>query len=179
MIEYDYLNALKTFLEEQLLLEPLAEGAIGTIAVGRFQDDPQTAPAVVSLMVGDPQDEAYEDMLFIDKQRGFSETALQGGWIEVGGGRHYWYQFSAYISYYMTLSGDNQDSAHMKNAEVIEWLTRQIQGAQPWVVGYTGDDTTQLIEVSLTGVRRQEGGGPPNSYIWRSRIRWRVLVHKG
>src|SRR5512137_2456197 len=104
----NYLVALARFLQDRYESDPPSLATIGTIKVGSFQDDPQRAPAVITLHTNNPlvEDSVHIETITDQKaQGGGSGHRLWGGYTEMGEegrGQAYWYHWWLRVEYYMT-----------------------------------------------------------------------------
>jgi hypothetical protein len=177
-----YLEALKAFLDLELIQEAPVTGTFGVIQVGMFKDDPEKHPATLTLHVGDPDDPGYKARERIDDQvstvRAVIRHQVIGGVRELGGGDMYWYRFTARVRNYMTRSGMSQMVAARANDHLIDWLTARIEQAQPHYLGVVVSGNERLGEIIVDNSVTSELGGPPTSWIWHTSIHFSGLVHR-
>lgn len=176
-LEKVYLDALCDYLNEQLEDDPPLLGTIGLIQVGRFQDNWELSPAVVTLHINDPQDPGFVSARIDQQRSGANERSqLFGGYGEIGGGQSWKLRFSASVEYYFTRSGEEQVDATDKALDVLDWLEQKISQAQPWTLGI-GQESRRTPELVVIVDRWSAEDGGPGSYIWHSRIRFEMLTH--
>ncbi len=180
-ISLTYMNELRDYLEAQYASDPPILAQIGTIKVGTFQDDPTPSPAVITIHPHNPLDGDYRDphMEIIEKNRGvgITQSQLQGAYMEIGGGYHMYLYWWLSARYFLTRTGEDQATAQEYWDDLMLWLTRKINNAQPSTLGLSTVDGQTLIETILLSLTPRESGGRPNQYIWTTFFKIRGLAH--
>jgi hypothetical protein len=184
---YEYMTALRDYLETAYINQPPVMGEVGVFQVGLFQNSPENTPAVISIHPGDFLDDTKPTEEYIDTQRSISSehganirNQLFGGYTEMGGGEHYWLHWSVKLEYFMTQLGYDQEMAQLSNDAICGWLKAKIMAAQPYAINcaVSADHHEVLVRTVIEKVIEREGGGPDTSYIWRNRIYIKGLLHR-
>lgn len=176
-----YMEALRDFLQDRYENNPPPTATIGTIKVGLYQDDPENAPAVITIHTNNPIVEESTHIEMITDQasaQGFSRHRLWGGYTEMGDGlgAAYWYHWWVRAEYFMTRTGFDQATARTANNDLVRWLRAALNAAKPQVLSITPDDDAVLLETHLVNVNMREHGGRETSYIWSSLFEIKGLV---
>jgi len=186
-IQYEYMTALRDYLENAYINQPPVMGEVGVFKVGLFQASPENTPAVITIHPGDFLDDTKPTEEYIDTQRSTPSefgpsirNQLFGGYTEMGGGSHYWLHWSIQMQYFMTQLGYDQEMAQLSNDAIVTWLKKKIGAAQPFAINcaVSADHQEVLIRTVIEKTIEREGGGPDTSYIWRNRIYIKGLLHR-
>jgi hypothetical protein len=175
-----YIKALSDFLNDQNEIDPPIEGGIALIRPGLLQESPvKGGEAVITLHLGDPDDDTYRSEQITEQARRGEEQsghALQGGYMEIGGGGLWWHRYSAVVRYFMIRRGETRAEAQTKADSVMQWTRRLIAQATPRILSLVEIDGESPVQVGVTDYKPIEGGGEKN-WIWQSTIHMRMLAY--
>ena len=176
-----FLEALAAYLTECWATAPAASGTIQEFHVGQWKADREAVP-IVTLHLGDPLDENYLSQEQIREQANVTKqpimrNSLRGGYMETGGGAHWWHRYSAHLQMFFTRTGFSQAQARMVHACVKDWLGARITEAQPNVLHVAAVGHQVMIDTMLVSVTSREDGGPATQWIWRTTLHFDAVVH--
>jgi len=172
------LTALRDFLTDEVTAHPPGDGEIYLLKVGKLQDNPEQRGASITFHVGDPQDAAWKHEAITEQARsgGGSTHRILGGYMELDESQFWWYRYSAVMTYFFTRSGDNRDVARRKALGAMKWLRNGINRAKSELLAIGTVENDTPVEINVAYADTREGGGPPNSFIWRGTVGFRVLT---
>jgi len=176
-----FLEALAAWLTSSWATAPAASGTISEFHVGAWKADREATP-IVTLHLGDPQDENYLGWEQIREQANVTKqpimrNSLRGGYMETGGGAHWWHRYSVHLQMFFTRTGFSQAQARQVHACVKNWLVDRIAEAQPNVLHVVAVGQQVMIDTALATVSSREDGGPATQWIWRTVLHFDAVVH--
>jgi hypothetical protein len=179
-----YLDALLQYLEDQYESAPPTYGSIGTFKIGSFQEDPETAPAIVTLHTSNPDSEtdAHWEMVVeqgrLDTGTGGGRHRLWGAYHEMGGGSFIWFYWWIRMQYFMTRQGMTQEDARQRADDVMRWLSKKASSATPTELSLATQDGESLLQTEVMRATLREAGGKPRQYIWQGVLKVQGLVYR-
>jgi hypothetical protein len=177
-------DRLEIYLSERIVSDPPQGCRVQTMRGGNVQDDPATKPGgFITIHIGDPDDPSLgHDVAGFGRSRfdvDGSQAAMFGRSRELGGGADWIYRYTVKIDYYFTKTGETRPQARAKATALNRWIARQLENLAPDPLGVykVGDEV--FTEMHVTNIYQNEGGGPPSSFIWTSKVRVEALVYVG
>lgn len=169
-------NAMLLDLQDAFANLP-EEETPGLIKVGRLQEDPETLRLALTIELGDSDDPEWRDTAYFVKENSLDPISFRAFSSEVGGGELWWKRGTLRMYYFATQSKEEQDVA--RNIATVTFgrakraisLSTRINAAS-----LTDDFGEQAIKPLVVKEQLSEGGGPPDSYIWRGKVYWQVLT---
>lgn len=143
------------------------------IKVGRFQDNPVKKNVSVSLSGGDFEDPSYMDARADHEQLDqFKIKNLPIG--EIGGGLYWWRRFTCDFKTFFVKQGYEEDIALKFSYEFYGRLLGAIEDCR---ISKLEDSYGEkaCCPPYIEGASIFESGGA-NKYIWRGKVKWRVLT---
>jgi hypothetical protein len=143
------------------------------VKVGRFQDNPVNKNVSVAIVGGDFEDPAYMDARA--DHEGLDQFTIKNLPIgEIGGGIHWWRRFSCDFKTFFVKQRYEEDIA-MKYA--YEFYGRLLKAIETCTFGRLVDSYGEkaVCPPYIEGASIFESGGA-NQFIWRGKVKWRVLT---
>jgi len=166
------IDALHAYLNAEYDVDPPPDIGEVTFHKGRWLDSPEEVSPLVTIHennqqdTGGPGSEDWPHERITSGEDYFPEMA--------GGGCTYqmYYRYTIQLQYFMTLTGEEQQEALVKNREFVTWLINKISKADLAALRQFGlgpdDYGNQPLRIRLMKWNSREGGGPPSSYIERT-----------
>jgi len=145
------------------------------VKVGRFQDNPVKKNVSISISGGDFEDPSYMDGR-VDHQ-GFDEFKIKNLPVaEIGSGFYWWRRFTMDYKTFFVKQRFEEDIA-MKYA--YEFYGRLLRAMETCKLGKLVDSYGEQAYCPpyIEGASFFESGGA-QQYIWRGKIKWRVLTKR-
>jgi len=153
---------------------PDADLRPGLIRPGRLQDDPETPRISILIFPGDPSDTSsrpvWTDGPAID---GVMEGWTINAGYQIGGGGMQFRRFCMDINCYFTATQESREDAQKKASWVLKSVQNALHEWNPAVSDHFGESTVQLYMNKPVPI---ESGGPPDSFIWRTKYFFSVLT---
>lgn len=143
------------------------------VKAGRFQDNPVNKNVSVSIVGGDFEDPSYMDARIDNENVDQIKIAnLPVG--EIGGGIHWWRRFTCDFKVFFVKQRFEEDIA-MKYA--YEFYGRLLKSIETWKFGKLVDSYGERAYCPpyIEGASMFQSGGA-NQFIWRGKVKWRVLT---
>jgi hypothetical protein len=177
------IEALAGYLAGQATADPPVGCLLQTVRGGNLQEDPAAKPGgFLTLHIGDPDDPTVCHEVVGSSRARFENdgrATLFGRSREMGGGADWVYRYTIKVDYYFTKTGETRTKARAKATALNQWLVRQIEGLRADQLGVYRIGIETLAELHVSNLFQDEGGGPPASFIWLSKVRVEALVHVG
>ena len=169
------LNKLRDYLEVELQDEVAEDDPTKAVLVkvGRFQDNPVRKNVSVAISGGDYEDPAYMDgRIDHESMDEFKIRNLPVG--EVGGGIYWWRRGTMNFQAFFVKQRYEEEIAMKYAYEFYGRLLRAVETCRLGnLVDYFGEQATGTPYIE--GASFFESGGA-NQYIWRGKLKWRVLT---
>jgi hypothetical protein len=142
---------------------------------GLLQQDPTQERISILVNPNDPDDTSskpeWTDTLATSEVTGFDIPSY-----EVGGGSFWARRFTIDINVYLTQTQEDRQTARAIATTVFGLACKALDGIQAC---YIEDDFGEIAFMCLyKAITPYEGGGPPNSFIWRGKIRAQFITEK-
>jgi hypothetical protein len=164
---------LETYLQDEVPDTDPTKAVL--VKVGRFQDNPVKKNVLVAISGGDFEDPAYMDgRADLETMNQVKIANLPVG--EIGGGIYWWRRFTMDFRTFFVKQRFEEDIA-MKYG--YEFYGRLLNAIQVCTFGRLVDDYGERTcgLPYIEGSSFFESGGP-QQYIWRGKVKWRVLTHR-
>ncbi len=153
--------------------------AISIIRAGNFQQSPVDAKHYLTVHVGDPEDaSAWQDAFYGARGQGGTDFSfIQAPAATIGGGMTWWRRFTVIGGLFGVKTKltrpEGQRVANLTRGRIERAI--QLSARLRGVTDSLGETALlPLVVSSYAG----EGGGPPNSFIWRLKVRYQVLTEQ-
>jgi hypothetical protein len=94
------------------------------------------------------------------------------------GGALYWYYWWVRLENYQTVARLSQADTQSHNDDLVRWLVRKIEAAQPGILTLASLAGETLARTLVLSTITRERGGTPDAYIWSSLLKVQGLVHR-
>jgi hypothetical protein len=176
MIGAAIVDALTNYCSLSALAATASAYAAILIRQGKLQQDPVKERIALLVHPGDPSDTS-ETPEWRDKMAGEEGDK---DWIpeshEIGGGEFWWRKFTVEMDVYLVKTREERAEAR----EISEWVFGRAHKALTDLSGInlTDDFGEEAFYLTVDSVTFRESGGPPSTFIWKGKIRFRVLTEK-
>lgn len=172
MILYRIKESLESSLVDEVPDENPTRAVL--IKVGRFQDNPVDNNVSVAISGGDFEDPAYIDGR-VDHQDLNDITIKNIPVGEIGGGEYWWRRGSINFQVFFIRQSFVEDVALQY---AYDFYGRLVKAVGRVDLNGLRDDYGELVYnlPLVESVSFFESGGPPNKYIWRGKLLFRVLT---
>ena len=148
----------------------------GVIKAGRLQADPVKLQIAIMVHIGDPEDPDG----WPDTHEAYNPTTgrkMDVPPTEVGGGSFWWRRGTVEFQYFGLKGKKDRDEAR-RIANVTRGRIERTINSSTRVPGTTDSFGEMAMQSMSTLSRVSEGGGPPNSFIWRGVVRYQVRTYR-
>ena len=151
---------------------------VSEVKIGRFQEDPSAKPLRVFVQHGNLEDPKFGDGI-ADPDDDDNRNAFVVPPREIGGGEMWWRRGTVVLEMFflMTTSSPSEATARTR-ANVV--LGRAVKAMKSIYVADLQDTDfdENAIKLFCTHQNLIQGGGPPNSYLFRGTLVWEVLTER-
>jgi hypothetical protein len=140
----------------------------------RFQDSPLESNIYIWVSGGNPNDTSFRDgRVSSSDMEGLSMNIPVG---EIGGGHYWWRRGRVVVGCYFITQKYTQvaaaNYAHIVLGRAIHFTER----AQ--IADLVDEFGERAYMIAVYASTFNEGGGPPDQYLWRGEILWQALTHR-
>ena len=146
---------------------------LSKVKVGRFYEDPTSAPYRIAVLHGDLEDSSYPDSIF--KRATHQRTiAMNYPSREIGGGQVWLRRGTVRMEFYI-FAGDSEDEAREKAYTMANNVLEAVES-----MAVAGIKTTleSAHEIFVVSTEMLQTGGPPASWIYRGKLYWEVQTER-